>query len=304
MKLLDLQRLWRGYFFLADSALPIAGFRIAYGLLVLGWLFLLQNEFLTWFGTDGLLSTSSAQALSHNFLFSTLAPALDDTIYSGILIAVALFAVMLTIGYLTRLSAAVVYIGLLLFSLRNPAVIPSCYSLLLAGAFYLIFSQADKELSIDRFRSKSNRRKWNPWAQRLFQLQICIIYIQLLWIHLGSSSWQDGSIFYYLTQLSSLAHHSFQLPPEKLWLSKFISWSMMLIEFSACTLIWIKEFRYPVILLVLIMNIFLDYVFNVPVFYWLLAASMLLFVDGKDLRDLLNKLPLLSRKQKVSSSSS
>lgn len=307
---------WRKFFFFPQSAMPMSMFRIAFGLLVVVWLALLQEDLLVWLGSEGIISTDSSSKLCDSVIFSFLISNCTDSVVVIVYVSTFIAAIFLTCGYLSKLSAGVVYLGLTTLLFRDPLITPSCYVLFPLSAFYLMLSHCGDRLSIDRLKLKSTlksgvrgpylliqflrgssespisnhasrlpRSRSAPWAMRLFQLQIALIYLQSFWLHAGSPSWQDGTVFYYLFNVSELSHFHIPefikgSPSLLLCLSRFV----VFVEFSMFTLVWIKEFRKTVLVLAVITQLFMDYAFNMPVYYWLMIASLLVFMEDSQLK--------------------
>jgi len=49
-------------------------------------------------------------------------------------------------------------------------------------------------------------------------------------------------------------------------------------------LVWLKELRYPVLLLGLLLHLSIEYSMNVPLFEWVLLSAYVLFIDPDDLQ--------------------
>jgi hypothetical protein len=113
-------------------------------------------------------------------------------------------------------------------------------------AFLLIFSSAGAELSVDRFAASGQAfigEYTSPWALRLMQLQVSIIYLRAGLAKLGGASWLEGSAAYYPTQVQE--YRRFPLPRAlagAFWI-RLGTWGTILIELGLGTAIWVQEFR-------------------------------------------------------------
>ncbi|MGC2656332.1 MAG: hypothetical protein WA324_00030, partial [Bryobacteraceae bacterium] len=76
---------------------------------------------------------------------------------------------------------------------------------------------------------------------------------------------------------------------------KLGSWLTLALEFSLGTLVWIKEFRYPLLFAGVLFHLCLEYSLNVPMFQWDVLSAYVLFIDPADILRAQNRL-LLSRR--------
>jgi hypothetical protein len=65
---------------------------------------------------------------------------------------------------------------------------------------------------------------------------------------------------------------------------KLESWAVLILEFSLGVLIWVKAFRYKLLLLGLLLHLCLEYSLNIPMFQWDILSAYVLFIDAADLR--------------------
>src|SRR3954463_3514568 len=102
-------------------------------------------------------------------------------------------------------------------------------------AFLLIFSSAGVELSVDRFASSGQLfvgEYTSPWALRVMQLQVSIIYLRAGVAKLGGASWLSGSAAYYPTQVQE--YRRFALPSVltgAVWI-RLASWGTIVTELA------------------------------------------------------------------------
>jgi hypothetical protein len=272
------------FFFAPMPPYAMATFRILYGLMALAYAILLSPDFFTWFGSRGLLSFQTACLFSQIPCIKLLniVPVSDNTLvafYSLFIVAI----VCLIFGIRTRLSAALVLICEASFLHRNPCIIDAGDVLLPIGAFHLMLSSAGQVWSVDSF---NRRRQGNPypavsepWAQRLYQLQINYLYFVAFWTKLKSPSWLDGSELYYVLRSSNLAHLPMPFIGDHLWACQAMTWLVLAIELSLWTLIWVPRFRYYALAGGVALHLGIDYALNLPVFQWLLISGLVVFVE-------------------------
>ncbi len=206
------------------------------------------------------------------------------------------FTVLLTIGFWTRLSSAVVFLCLTSMQQRNLFITHGGDTFLRVAGFFLIFAPAGAALSVDRLirirrgREGSQILPRAPWAQRMIQFELALLYFcSFLW-KLKGDAWRNGTALYYVTHL-----HEIQRFPLPGWIQysfvlKMGSWSTLILELALAILIWFKPFRYPLLILGLFFHLCLEYAFNLPMFEWDVLTAYVLFIDPADLMRLGNMI--------------
>ncbi|HWF65957.1 MAG TPA: HTTM domain-containing protein [Acidobacteriaceae bacterium] len=281
---------WYRFFFAPQSPLPIALFRILYGLCVTATLLLLHGEWLDWYGVRAWVGLPTMQIVEPGVRLNlfTLMPQNDRWIAAFFWVFLA-FAVLLTIGLWTRISSIAVFLCLTSIQQRNLYMLHSGDTFLRVAGFFLMFAPAGAALSLDR-RIRIRRRREGveippraPWAQRMIQFELALLYLcSFLW-KLKGHAWLDGTALYYVTHL-----HEVQRFPVPGWMHhpavlKLGSWFTLALEFALGVLIWFRPFRYPLLCLGLLFHLCLEYALNIPMFQWDVLAAYVLFVDPADL---------------------
>ncbi|HZQ55814.1 MAG TPA: HTTM domain-containing protein [Bryobacteraceae bacterium] len=281
---------WNRFFFEPQSPLPVSLFRIFYGIVVIVNLLLLHGDWLAWYGTHAWVSLSTMRQLEPGprlTLFSII-PQKDQWIGMFFWVFLGL-AVFLMAGFLTRFSTAAVFLCLTSIHQRNLYITHSGDTFLRIAGFFLIFAPAGAALSLDRLIGRRRGKETeeiqprSPWAQRLIQLQLALVYLMSFWWKSMGAVWVNGTALYYVIHLDELRR--FPLPHwiEHPVILKLGTWLTLALEFSLGVLIWFKELRYPLLLLGLLFHLCLEYSFNVPMFQWDILSAYILFVDPADI---------------------
>jgi hypothetical protein len=282
---------WNAFFFEPQSPVPIALFRILYGLLVIATLALLRPDWLTWFGTHAWISLATMRQVEPGTRINLFAviPAGDGWI--GALFWVFLLsAAMLTVGCLTRVNSVIVFVCLASIQQRNLFITHGGDTFLRVAGFFLMFAPAGAALSVDRLvrirrgKEPSQVLPRSPWAQRMIQIQLSILYLTAFFSKAQGAAWVNGMALYYVYHLDELRRFAvpdWLLHPAML---KLETWSALIIEFCMGALVWIVEFRYYVLALGVILHLSLEYSLNIPLFQWATLSAYVLFVDPEDLR--------------------
>ncbi|HEX3436108.1 MAG TPA: HTTM domain-containing protein [Pseudacidobacterium sp.] len=290
MILKDFRKALEDFFFTPQSPTPIGLFRIFYGLCVLATVLLLRSDWLAWFGVHGWVSLSTMTTIEPGIRLNlfTILPQ-DDRWISALFWFFLVFAVLLTVGLWTRLSSIAVFLCLASIQQRNLFIIHGGDAFLRVTGFFLMFAPAGAAFSLDRLirirRGKEGAEiaPKAPWAQRMIQFQLALLYFISFWWKMKGHAWLDGTALYYVAHL-----HEMQRFPIPRWIqnpviSKLGGWYTLALEFSLGTLIWFKRFRYPLLLLGVLFHLGIEYAINAPMFEWDILAAYVLFIEPADL---------------------
>jgi len=286
---------WNRFFFAEQSPLPLALFRIAYGLVVVCTLVLLKPDWLTWYGTHAWVSLNTMRELEPGVRLNlfTVIPQDDRWILALFWVFLA-SAIMLTVGFLSRINSVIVYLCLASIQQRNLYITHGGDTFLRVAGFFLIFAPAGAVLSVDRLlrvwrgREQGAVQARRLWAQRMIQIELSLVYVITVCWKLKGGPWIDGSALFYVYHL-----FEFERFPIPSWflhpvILKISTWLALVLEFSLGTLIWVKSLRYKILTAGLLFHLGLEYSLNIPMFQWDVLCAYILFVDAKDLERVWN----------------
>ncbi|MFZ0738054.1 MAG: HTTM domain-containing protein [Candidatus Acidiferrales bacterium] len=286
---------WNAFFFREQSPIPIALFRVAYGVVVIATILLLRPDWLAWYGPHAWISLSTMQAVEPGprlNLFAVI-PQSDGWVQAVFWLFLA-SAACLTIGLLTRLNSVIVFLCLASIQQRNLFIIHGGDTFLRVAGFFLMFAPAGAALSVDRliriWRGKEGVqiRPRRPWAQRMIQFELSLLYFVSFCWKVEGISWVQGTALYYVFHLDELRRFpvpSWLLQPTVL---KLGTWFALALEFALGILIWVKELRYPLLAIGVLFHLSLEYSLNVPMFQWDVLSAYVLFIDAADLERVWN----------------
>src|SRR5580658_4422823 len=290
MTLRELRKLWDHFFFTPQSPLPIALFRILYGLCVSATIILLHADWLNWFGVHGWVSLPVIRQLEPGIRLNLFMVMPQDDRWIAAFFWVFLgCALLLTAGLWTRLSSIAVFLCLTSIQQRNLLILHGGDAFLRIAGFFLIFAPAGAALSVDRLIRVRRGLEGDeikpraPWAQRMIQFELSLMYLTAFWWKMKGHTWLNGTALFYVFHMHSLAR--FPVPG---WMQsaaaiRVISWFTLLAEFSLGVLIWFRRIRYPVLLLGLLFHFGIEYSLNLPMFAWDVLAAYVLFINPADL---------------------
>lgn len=287
---------WNGYWFAEQSPTPIAVYRIFFGVALLSTLALLWPYLDEFYGPNGVLSNETARLYVQGYGLDCLTSILEAERNTRVLFISALISgVMLTLGFCTRFSAFIVLVCLVGIHHRNALILNSGDTLLRLGAYYLVFSNAGDALSIDRWLAKRNGQVEAPmksqWLQKLLQFQVALVYFIAFTSKLAGDTWLDGTAVYYALHVDEFVRMPVSFISDNLLLSKILTWGALATEASMFTLVWFRKFRYFVLVAAVLLHIGIDVTMNIPVFEWLMIASLAVFIYPEDMDRLFRRVP-------------
>jgi hypothetical protein len=281
---------WNRFFFAPQLPTPVALFRILYGVMVIATLILLRPDWLAWYGPHSWMTLSTMHEMEPGTRLNLFAviPQTNAAIEALFWIALA-SAFLLTIGLFTRVNTIIVFLCLASIDQRNLNILNGGDTFLRVAGFFLIFAPAGAAFSVDRFirmrrgREAAEISLSSPWAQRMIQIELALVYFVSFCWKIQGASWIHGTALYYVYHLDEI-----QRFPVPQWLLtptilKLGTWAALAMEFSLGVLIWIKKLRYVILTLGLLFHLYLEYSLNVPMFQWDVLSAYVLFIDPADL---------------------
>jgi hypothetical protein len=282
-----LTRAWNDFFFRPESPIPISVFRILISVVVLLDAALLRPDWLTWFGPRGMVTMAGSQQVETGPRLNLFAFLPQTEFWSNaIFYALVISAALLCVGLFTRASSIAVFILIASVHQRNLFITNSGDTLLRCTLFFLMFAPAGAALSIDRLRNIWSGREGPeirpraPWAQRMIQIQLSLLYFMTFWNKSLGPAWVDGSALWYVNHLDEFRRFPTPGFLHEMMLVKLQTWLTLAVEFALGVLVWIKELRYPILIVGVLLHLSLEYSLNVPMFQWTTLAVYATFVDA------------------------
>jgi hypothetical protein len=292
MNLASLARGAHSFFFKAQPVTPVALFRIFFGLLVLQYALLQMPNLGPFYGIRGIVSEQAAFTYANSAklnIFALLPP--GTTIDAWLIPAcwtLAVSAVFLSLGLFTRISTIIAYLIVLALQTRNPFIVHSGTMLIRLMLFYLIFSPAGEAYSLDRLLGKKLNLSAPPslrapWAQRLIQLQMALVYWHAFWPKISGDAWTNLSSVYFTSHL--IEFQKFQIPPifDNFAVCQALTLFTLLTEAALFSLVWFKEARYLVLLCGCLLHLGMYVTMNIPLFEEIMVCTYLTFIEPQDI---------------------
>jgi hypothetical protein len=291
----------REFWFGEADIVPVALFRILFGVQLFNWFWQLFPNLTAFFTDEGILPRR-AQALADGDRLSLLNLSGDWWFVAVIWLVSCLVALALTLGWHTRAMSLLAFVLVSSFSWRDPLILDGSDLVFRLVPLWLAFTPAGERWSIDgRARNSPTQRGW-ALPIRVLELQIAWIYLATGLEKLGGIDWINGTAAYYALQLEhTFARpwaHAFAVDPI---LSHLISWYTLAVELSFLPLAMFPSERTRLVAAVgaAAMQLGILFLMNVGNFPLVMLAAGILFVppDGihRIMRDNVTLAPSMPR---------
>jgi hypothetical protein len=206
---------WNRFFFGPISARPLGAFRIVFGVLLLIYLAIMSVEFDHWYTGAGLLQGTEAREAAGPLRFSPLQYVTDPTVAHFVYGFTVVVAVGFTLGWHTRIMSILLYCCMLSLYHRNVSSNGGPDAVPMILTFYMMFCPSGAAYSLDALKAARKRGSAAeplivPWAVRLLQMQLCLIYFQATIIKLQGQLWLNGTTVHYILFLREYRDHNME----------------------------------------------------------------------------------------------
>jgi len=235
---------WQRFWFAPRSTAPVEVLRIAFGAVATAWMLSLAPIMVPFFGRDGAVPPPDLPALGW-----TLMTLIQGTPLVWVLWLVGVLgAGALTVGYRSRLAALLVFVVMVSVNRQAPLAFNAGDGLLRVISFCVLLMPVGSAASLDRWRSDPEglwafpRRA--PWALRLAQIQLSVIYLATVWEKADGVLWRDGSAVSFALRIGDLT----RLPAptfvtDSLVLSELATYGTLAAEAAIGVLVWNRAAR-------------------------------------------------------------
>jgi hypothetical protein len=237
-------RAWERFWFEPTSVATIAVVRIAFGLVAVGWTASLAPDLMSFFGRRGIVPIQP----SNRFWIGVLSPAAPDWAVYLTWAVLLVAAVSLVIGFHPRLASVLVFVGILSLERRDPFIFNAGDVLVRNLAFYVMLAPTGAALTLNAWR-RARDTFWEfpkraPWATRLIQIQLSVVYFATVWAKVRGNDWNDGTAVSYALRLDDLER--FHVPAfisTNQVVSNLATFGTLAIELSIAVLVWNRKVR-------------------------------------------------------------
>ena len=297
-------RAWNRFFFGLVSAKPLGLIRILYGLIALANLGFCAVEIDHWYTDQGLLRGDEAWTIAGSSQPSLL-HFYQGPIAARVAFAVtATFAALLTIGWRTKLVSILYYLGMLTIHNRNLVSSSGADVLLLVNGFHLMLSPCGAAYSVDAWLDRRRRGTDAsplivPWALRLIQIQVALVYMGASILKAGGNLWINGSALHYVLNNDEVTRFDVRFLTEYPLLINAMTYSALAMEFALAFFLWSRWARPFVLYLGLMLHAGILVTINIPCFGELMWIGYLAFLTPPEFDAMMHALDVrrLFRKQ-------
>jgi hypothetical protein len=278
---------WNRFFFQPIPACSLGLFRIVFSCVVLITVVFLMKEAPVWYSETGLLPLADVAKTLDGPRLNLLALLPRSDLALHCFFGVFLVAIISQlIGFRTRLASIVVWACLVSMHHRFVFVLNSGDHLMRTLSFFLMFAPSGRAFSVDRLLRLRRGLELPgtpyilPWAQRLLQIQLCVMYFDAVLYKLAGTHWLDGTAAWYVAHLDEFKRFPVPDLVHTLWFSQLATWSSLAIEMALPALVWFRPLRRYVLVSGVFLHLGLEYTMNIPFFQWVVLSSYILFLDN------------------------
>ena len=275
---------WRDFFFAARDPRLCSVMRIGFAVLVLVDALVLLPDLGYWFSDSGVMPAANARLIINEDAHTLLAYLPLGLCY-GLLLTHAL---LLIVGWQSRVQAVGVLVWLTAFQYRNYAIVDGEDTVFRLFAFYLALCPCGWAFSVDAWWRKRRGIAVAtplPWGLRLFQLQMVVIYLSSAIEKTSGVDWREGTALYYVARLDD-SFGKFPVPAyplEHMWAIKLMTWGVLALEWGLPILLWTKRWRRTAFVVAIAFHLSIDYTMNLFLFHWIMILGFLSYLEFDEL---------------------
>lgn len=291
----NILKAWDKFFFEERPTEGLALFRIVYMTMIFFYFLLDVGNVVDFYGPHAIISLETARRefpWVHANLFFLFNVSYE---FTYLLMAVYGLSIVCSIlGLFTRYSLLTALICMVSFQQRNIWLLSSSETLMRLILVYLVVSPCGHTLSVDailgrKFVMFKQKRSWPIWSLRLIQIQISVVYLWTVWHKLKGNAWFDGSAVYFATRLENMSNFTIPFIMDSKLILKLLTWGTLAIEIALATLVWIKEFRRPVIFAGLLFHLGIEWVMCIPFFEINMMILLMNFFTPEEMRNFVQR---------------
>ncbi|MDA1264345.1 MAG: HTTM domain-containing protein [Planctomycetota bacterium] len=244
------------------SAVPLAGFRILFGLCLIFDITALIEYAPMWFDKVPFVDPAVGWR----------APALWLWL---------LAAIGLTVGAFTRVCAILNYVGCVAF--MSFQAMPASYeyhldNLYLVTSCVLPFLPLGHVWSVDAWRRPPATQTIGPGAEIFFALIVSSIYLDSALWKLSSSMWMNGLGYWTVAVRPWDRMPSFGWTLDNEWIARGSGYIVLVFELLFVFLVWFRKLRLPLILIGMVLHIGIGTFLPIPLFGLIMSSFLVALV--------------------------
>lgn len=278
---------WQTFWFKPELAFPLGLARIAFGVVVTLWTLALLPNLFGLFGRNGAIP----QRPSRGFTISVLDLCGNDLTLFIVWVALLLSAIAMTVGWHTRVASLLVFVIVYSFVQGYRQVFNAGDALLSIEALVFALSSSGVALSLDQRRRTGmfwTAQHRAPWATRLLQLELSLIYLVAVQTKLLGYTWINGTAVSYAWR-GDLNASAFPAPAwlyNGTLLVNLATWGALFSELALAVLVWNRWCRPWVLLAGVVMHSMISLTQDVSFFGFAMFVLYCAFLPPESLQQL------------------
>ncbi|HSV66644.1 MAG TPA: HTTM domain-containing protein [Mycobacteriales bacterium] len=281
---------WSGFWFQPQPMTPLGLVRICYGLVMVAWTSALLPDLLAFFGTTGI----QPEQESAPYAWGPLQIWHSDQAMTLTWAVLLLSSAALAVGWHSRLAALVVFVCLNSFIRRDIYVFNAGDGLLRIECLFLLLSPAGAALSLDSRRRRGSfwaAQVRAPWALRLFQVQMSIVYLATVREKLSGQTWNEGTAVSYALRLYDVVNITLpQWVVMNPLLMNAATWAALAVEIALGVLVWHRRLRPWVLGAGVVLHLSILVTLAVGFFSWSMFVLYVAFVSPEAAQRLVDRV--------------
>ena len=287
-------KFWNSFWFSEAELIPVSVFRIFFGILLCVMFIAYLPNWERFYDVNGIVSLND-KSIPHIYNFLSVFNLTDGKIpiivywFIGFISSIA-FAV----GYKTRIFTVILYVLYTSMMNRNHFIAYGEDNIIRMLLFYSCFAPLGYRLSVDSFLNKKlKNKKFEVWSIRLMQVNIALIYlISTPYKLLYDPSWVHGTAIYWTVMSNNWSR--FPCPElfykGNAFLSKLVSYSALVVEFSFPIFVWLSKTKLFAIAFIGVLHLGIALLIpNVTFFTLCMVCSFWVFVPERVVQNLLKR---------------
>ena len=197
---------------------------------------------------------------------------------------------LLIVGVAPKLQLLAIQFNLLSFYFYTPLLWDGEDTMIPIWNFLFLFLPLHHVTVYDLFRktrlnSKATdptKTSWPMWPFRLFQFEVCFIYLGAGFGKFAQTSWRSGNAMYHVIHQKDFFGGPWV--PEFIFRRygplKIMTWASLFLECSSILLVWLpfRRMRYSVVAAMILLHVGIDLAMNMHIFEWLSIIGWCMFL--------------------------
>jgi predicted DCC family thiol-disulfide oxidoreductase YuxK len=212
----------------------------------------------------------------------------------GALCALFVAGVTFTLGLYTRASSIVLFLLVLSFHERNGQVLNAGDTVLRTQLFLFMFAPAGAAWSVDSLRRRLRTpgvalppELVAPWARRLMQLQVAIIYFVSAYDKWSGDLYRNGSAMYYIFGLIDFNIRGVEKLMNYPVIYSSLTYATLFVEIALPFLMWFRAARPYAVVMGVGLHLWIMIAMTIPVFGILMVATYISWFSEEELEEAL-----------------